>query len=283
MIQKPCGYGIGRYHLFVCLLCFLLCSAGLPALAAQSGQGSKGEPKAGDETKKTLQQAADAYKIKDYAKTKTLLKPLAERNNPHAAFAMGHMAVAGQGGAQDVKAAEGWWKKAAESGNVQALYNLGWIYYSGALGQPDTAKAREFWIKAARTKHADALYSLAVLQFNGDGGPKDTSAALKNFQQAASLGHPRAAYELGQAYLEGKAVTRDSAKGRELLKRAADKGLQEAKTALLALGEEKPSREVSNKTASTGGKKRGAANTLSDTPVSQKSPKPSGEEKRKSR
>jgi TPR repeat protein len=201
--------------------------------AAQNRQSS-GDARnagAGPTVSAPLREAAAAYDAKDFAKAKKILKPLADKGDDNAAFGMGLMAARGEGGKQNLKDAEQWWKKSSAAGNPQAQYNLGYLYFRGALGTQDFVKAREQWSKAAVQQHPDALYGLGILQVNGAGGPKDLKAGIRNFEQAASFGHPLAEFELGQAYLEGSGVKKDRKKAREYFKKAADQGIQEAKSA----------------------------------------------------
>ena len=182
-----------------------------------------------------LQQASDAYENKNFEKVDELLRPLAEKDDPYAAFVLGLMAARGEGRARDLSLAETWWKKSAAAGNSLAQFNLGYLHFRGVLGAQDFAKAREYWTKAAGQKQADALFGLGVMDSNGLDGATDRKAAFKNYQGAAVLGHPLAEYELGLAYLEGRGVKADKQKAREFLRKAADKGLLEAVNALESL------------------------------------------------
>jgi TPR repeat protein len=221
------------------LFCLL---TSLPAQSAQSENRA-----AGAVAGQLLQQAADAYESKNYAKVVELLRPLAEKNEPYAAFVFGLLAARGEGQAKNLPLAESWWKKSAAAGNALAQFNLGYLYFTGVLGAQDLAGARANWTKAARQKQPDALYGLGVMNSNGLGGAADMKAAVKNYQEAAALGHPLAEYELGLAYLEGREVATDKKKAREFFEKAAGKGMPEARNALEALrneeGSPKPERK----------------------------------------
>jgi TPR repeat protein len=189
-----------------------------------------------EKTKTALQQASEAYKAKDYDKTRKILKPLTDRNDPMATFVMGLMAARGAGQKQDFRSAENWWKKSSDAGNPLSQFHLGLLYFQGALGSPDFVRARSLWTKAAAAKSPEAMYGLGLLQKNGQGGSKDPAGAVRNFEAASALGHPLAAYELGQAYQNGQGgVKKDLKKAKELFAQAASRGVSEARAALDAL------------------------------------------------
>lgn len=219
----------------VVILSFCLCLASAPyAMAAQKQSAPAGN-------QKVFKQVAEAYAAKNYNRVRQLLTPLAEKNDAHAAFALGLMAARGEGQEVDIPAAEKWWSKASDAGNPQAQFNLGYLYFKGAIGdKPDLAKARELWGKAAKQKHPDALFGIGIMQSNGAGGERDLEGAVKSFTAAANAGHPMAEYELGQAYMEGRGVPEDKKKGMQFLQKAASKGLPEARQAVLELGGEIP-------------------------------------------
>ena len=205
---------------------FLWLTAGVAA-AAQTLFAAPDE-----QNKDILQQAAAAYDAKDYVKAKQLLKPLVDKNDGYATFAMGLLAARGEGEVRNLKKAEDWWTKSAQTGNPQAQFNLGYLYFKGALGAQDLPKARKLWTQAAQQKHPDALYGMGMLASTGRGGPKNAKEGFKYFEEAAQMGHPLAEYELGQAYLEGKGVPKDRKKARQWFGKAAEKGMPEAKNVL---------------------------------------------------
>lgn len=216
-------------HLFQRLALLVVCFC-LTAGAAYAAQGIFAAPD--EQNMDTLQKAAAAYDAKDYARVKQLLKPLVDKNDGYATFAMGLLSARGEGEPRNLKKAESWWTKSSESGNPQAQFNLGYLYFKGALGAQDLPKARKLWAQAAQQKHPDALYGMGILTSSGRGGPKNAKEGVKYFEEAAKMGHPLAEYELGQAYLEGKGVPKDRGKARQWFARAAEKGMPEAKNVL---------------------------------------------------
>ncbi|MDR2800902.1 MAG: sel1 repeat family protein [Desulfovibrio sp.] len=183
-----------------------------------------------------LQKGAAARDAGDFSAAKKIFRPLAEKGDDNAGFALGLMAARGEGGQQDYREAERWWKVSAASGNPLSQFNLGLLYYTGALGDKNYARAKALWSAAALQKQPDALYGLGILLVNGaEGVPKDLAGGLKNFEQAAAFGHAMAEFELGNAYNAGEGVKKDRKKAEEYYKKAAAKGLAEAKAALDAM------------------------------------------------
>ncbi len=185
------------------------------------------------ENQAVLRQAAEAYNAKDYAKAKKLLKPLADKNDLMATYALGMMAARGEGEKKNMQTAESWWLKSANAGNAHAQYILGGLYSSGEEGiERDFTKARTWWEKAAANKHGDAMYKLGILMFEGRGGSTDEAGAVAKFTEAAELGHPGAQFTLGRLYAEGRGVKKDVKKAKEWFAKAASAGVKPAQEML---------------------------------------------------
>ncbi|MDR0826318.1 MAG: sel1 repeat family protein [Desulfovibrio sp.] len=234
------------------ILAFLLAFQPIEAaFAARSQQSQKKAPAARTQpagkkdaslstSAEQLQKGAAAYESGDFNSARLILKPLAEKGDDNAGFAMGLMAARGEGGQQNFKEAERWWTSSAASGNPLSQFNLGLLHYTGALGKKNFVKAREFWSAAVKQKQPDAFYGMGVLLVNGaEGVPKDVAAGVRNFEQAASFGHPMAELELGNAYRAGEGVKKDRKKAMDYYKKAAAKGLSEAQSALESMDAEK--------------------------------------------
>ena len=216
-----------------------LCVLGLTLFI---GQAFAAAPQMDEATHNVLQQAAEAYKAKDYAKTKQLIKPLADKDEPIATFLMGLMAARGEGETASPQTAATWWQKSADKGFPDAQFNLGFLHFAGVLGSRDFTKARTLWSKAAASKQPDALFGLGLLMVMGEGGPRDEKNGVKNFRAAADMGHPRAQFAMGQAYKDGKGgLKADKKQARAWFKKALASGMQEAQTALDELDGKKTS------------------------------------------
>ncbi|MDR3176302.1 MAG: sel1 repeat family protein [Desulfovibrio sp.] len=208
--------------------------------AAKSQTQSRTRDASAQDNEEQLQKGAAARDAGDFGTAKKIFRPLAEKGDDNASFALGLMAARGEGGQQDFREAERWWNASAASGNPLSQFNLGLLYYTGALGNKNYAKAKALWSAAALQKQPDALYGLGILLVNGaEGVPRNLAEGLKNFEQAAAFGHAMAEFELGNAYNAGEGVKKDRKKAGEYYKKAAAKGLAEAKTALDAMDAEK--------------------------------------------
>jgi uncharacterized protein len=123
-----------------------------------------------------FEDGVDAVQSGDYATALRLIRPLAERGDPHAQIILGFMYGMGQGVTQDYGAMVVWLRKAAEKGLDEAQLKLGLLYYSG-LGQgvPQDYAAAAIWFRKAAEQHGDpaSQYMLGVMYTNGWGVPQD--------------------------------------------------------------------------------------------------------------
>jgi TPR repeat protein len=92
----------------------------------------------------------------------------------------------------------------------------------------DLSTAKTWFELAARKGHVDAQTTLGLMQY--DGG--DRAAGLVWLKSAAEKGEPRALLIYGTALFNGDAVTRDPVLAYSYVSRAADQGLEAAKTTL---------------------------------------------------
>jgi TPR repeat protein len=223
--KEPSMFNTRKSLIFFLVLGLLLSAS--TAFAAEA-------PALSESDRNTLQQAAEAYKAKDFAKVKTLVKPLADKKVPPACFLMGLVSVRPDAGGQDFKSAEKYWKVAADAGLPEAQFSLGFLYYSNALGNRDLKKARDLWSKAAKSGMPDAQFGMGLLMMNGEGGgTKDEAGAVKMFRASADKGFPPAMMALARAYAEGLGgLKKDPKQARALVQKAADAGLPEAKKQL---------------------------------------------------
>jgi TPR repeat protein len=182
-----------------------------------------------------LQQADQAYEIKEYEKAKDLYLKAAEQEEAHAQFRLGELYYYGDGVPQDYAKAREWFLKAAEQGNSNAENYLGAILANGDGVTQDYEKAREWFLKAAEQGVAAAQRNLAIIYYNGHGVPQDSAKANEWFLKAAEQGDVKAQYSLGTQYEFGDGVPKDSAKARELFLKAAQKGNKNASAILIQL------------------------------------------------
>ena len=119
------------------------------------------------DTTDILEQADQAYELKDYAKAREWYLKAAEQGSSRAQFRLGVLYDNGYGVTQDYAKAGEWYLKAAEQGDPDAQNNLGLLYSSGRGGTQDYAKAREWYLKAAGQGDLDAQYNLGLLYNKG--------------------------------------------------------------------------------------------------------------------
>jgi len=71
---------------------------------------------------------------------------------------------------------------------------------------------------------------------------RDAKKAAEILQEAVNRGSEQSMYQLGTAYLDGFGVPQDTDRGMELLRRAADQGVEQAKTKLKELAKKSRAR-----------------------------------------
>lgn len=89
------------------------------------------------------------------------------------------------------------WRPLAEKGDAEAQYALGWMYHNGYGLVTDDRSAKGWWEKAAAQDHLDAMFSLGTLYSVGsESVARDYSAAMRLWGQAAAAGHENARFAL---------------------------------------------------------------------------------------
>ncbi|MBF7728681.1 tetratricopeptide repeat protein [Pseudomonas sp. N040] len=123
-------------------------------------------------------EAAAAFAAADYATAQSELRPLLDKHDPRAQYAMGVLYENGFGVSKDLPQAAAWYLKAAEQGNSDAQYNLGAMHEHG-VGMPvNYPEAARWYRPAAEQGDIDALSNLGVLYQNGQGVAQDKVLAL---------------------------------------------------------------------------------------------------------
>ncbi|OHC75035.1 MAG: hypothetical protein A3G18_02405 [Rhodospirillales bacterium RIFCSPLOWO2_12_FULL_58_28] len=146
----------------------------------------------------------------DFAARFSAMKPLAEKGEANAQFAVARLYHEGKGVDQNLKEAAGWYAKAAKSGHDGAQYYLGTMYEKGEGVSQDVFKAAD-WYKAAAgfRKNVDAQFALGQLYFNGRGVPQDYADAFSWYLKAAEGGHGAAQFLIASMYQDGWSVKSD--------------------------------------------------------------------------
>ncbi len=125
-------------------------------------------------------------------------------------------------------AAVAMWQPFADAGYVDAMYNIGQARKLGRGLPRDEVLARSWFRRAAEKGHRPAQANLGILLFQLGEKPE----ALRWLKTAAEAGEPRAQYVYGVASWNGDGVARSLMLAYAFLARAADQGLEEARSAL---------------------------------------------------
>ncbi|WP_353646509.1 YfdX family protein [Mesorhizobium sp. WSM2239] len=125
----------------------------------------------------------------DYDAALKILTPLAEDNNPQAAFWLGDMYEYGLGVPKKIDTALKWYRKSAEAGWTAAEFQLGEIYFNGTETLQDFAKAHKWLEQAAHGGNSKAQQDLGQLYAHGWGVEKDPIWAYVWYEIAAREGN----------------------------------------------------------------------------------------------
>lgn len=136
------------------------------------------------------------------------------------------------------------WRPMAKAGNPAAQYNLGLMYAHGFGVARDDALAVEWYRMAAAQGYAKAQHNLAVHYQNGRGVARDYAAAARWYRKAAEQGEAAAQNNLAMLCLQGLGVEKDRVQAVQWAARAARQGNAAAKRNLDRLLETLPRLEV---------------------------------------
>lgn len=137
------------------------------------------------------------------------------------------------------KEAVNWFNKAAAKGSQEAMFNLGLIYQLGAGTEiPVNEKEAVSWYqKAAEKGHVNSMNNLGQLYLSEE-GIQDFKLALQWFTRGADKGHSGCMYNVGVMYANGSGMTKQLEEAYKWFKKAADKGMEEAKEAVKKIEKE---------------------------------------------
>ena len=136
------------------------------------------------------------YTVRDYARAKEILQPLAQQGNADAQQLVGSMYANGDGVPQNNAYAAHWYSLAAEQGKVDAQFALGIMYRDGAGVPRDRGLALKWLRRAAEKQHSDAANALGELYAGSD-----HAEAAAWFERAALMGNGAALSHLGMSAL----------------------------------------------------------------------------------
>ena len=120
------------------------------------------------------------------------------------------------------------WKPLAEKGEAAAGYAVGYMYEFGKGVPQDYAQAAVWYRKAANQGHYWARFRLGVLFARGRGVPRDNAEAKEWINLAAEQGKPEDKFEIGMLLAGNLFWLRDIALGHRWVRMAADLGYAKA-------------------------------------------------------
>jgi TPR repeat protein len=106
------------------------------------------------------------------------------------------------------------------------------VSYDKGNGAEDLKKALSFYKKAAALGHAQAHCNLGVNYLEGLGTRRSLAKGIEWTRKAARNGDDIAQYNLGMAYLDGEGVRPNKRNARLWLKKAAKQGYKKAVSVL---------------------------------------------------
>lgn len=111
----------------------------------------------------------EAYKRGDFATAAKEFRPLAERGDHRAMYALGSMYAAGLGIDKDLNMAFKLFYEAAKNGRIDAMYKLGLMYEDGLATKQDFRKALRYYQKSARQGYPLSQYRFGLMYARGKG------------------------------------------------------------------------------------------------------------------
>ena len=135
-----------------------------------------------------IEDAAAAYKSKNYVAAAKGFRLAAAQGNATAQVMLGEMYANGQGVVQDDAEAVKWFRLAAAQGNASAQYGLGFVYANGQGVVQNYAEAVKWYRLAAAQGSALAQFNLGVRYFTGQGVIQDYVNAHMWFNIASVRG-----------------------------------------------------------------------------------------------
>lgn len=132
-----------------------------------------------------------------------------------------------------------WFTKSAAKGNIEAMFNLGLIYQLGGGTEiPVNEKEAIGWFtKAADKGHLNSMNNLGELYLS-EQGVQDFNLALQWFTKGGENGQSGSIYNIGVIYANGLGVSEQMDEAYKWFKKAADKGMEEAKDAVKRIEKE---------------------------------------------
>ncbi|MGY3582183.1 TPR repeat protein [Bradyrhizobium sp. USDA 4341] len=157
----------------------------------------------------TFAEGIAAKEAGDLTKAASIMRELADKGDPVAAYNAGLAYANGQGVERDDGTAASLFRKSAEAGYDKGQLLLGIMYSYGRGVKADPAEADKWYALAADQGNPNAQFSLANAFMNGTGVTKDQGKADVWLRRAAAQGYPNAMVTLGAALADGAGAEKD--------------------------------------------------------------------------
>lgn len=162
---------------------------------------------------------------KDYSAAVSYYLQAAQAGYSDAQVNIGVCYLEGIGYEKDLGKAVYWFKKAAEQNNSLAYYNLARCYGEGWGVRKDMSQYAAMLQKCVdNCEYWPAEYLLARCYYDGAGVPRDYEKAVFYLRKAANKGSEQAYGELGECYYYGRGIKQNYVTAAEYLKKNAATG-----------------------------------------------------------
>ena len=140
-----------------------------------------------DNTDMDLASGIAAFEAKEFRRSRQLLQPLAENNNPQAQYRLAVQYQAGLGVVANPRQALYWMREAAAQDHGLALHGLGIMYLYGECVEKNERQAAECLQRAADQGLAGSMAVLAGMYEQGLGVEKSVTRAKELYAAVESV------------------------------------------------------------------------------------------------
>ncbi|MDO6695025.1 hypothetical protein Q4574_17135 [Aliiglaciecola sp. 3_MG-2023] len=149
-----------------------------------------------------------------------------------ALYDLGYCYFYGEGREQNIDKGLQYLEQSAANNNQSALVELGYIYASGEEVEVNPQKSESYYIIAYGMQNSAAAFGLAQLHEQENGLKKDLVLSTVFYEQSAKWGSVEGMLATAKAYINGVGTKSDPQKAKRWLKKAVEKGSEEAKLLL---------------------------------------------------
>lgn len=172
---------------------------------------------------------------KDRAKAVGIHKELAKAGYIKSMLFVGESYYLGEGVEQDRAASYEWFRMGADEGDVFCEYYVGDCYEHGYGVECSADEAIKWYRKAAAQGHTLSMKLLEAVEKYGGAGADEGVSPFDSFLAKAEAGDPQSMFIIGRYYEDGIGMNNNMAMAREWYSRAAERGNEAAKRALVGL------------------------------------------------